>query len=225
MDKLPFTSYDFFGNLSAGFIFLAGVAAACSGTDDWRSTPGAISALILVISAYVAGQVIAHLGAFMFERLLVRRWLRTPTQNLLEPVTEGFGPTVLPGYYGPLPEAQRRALLNRVADEASIETIDDGLFVHCWLRVKDEPPVAARLSNFLNLYGFSRNMAFALALTAVVLTAGSIAGTAHTGDIASPGWWALASLIAAVGLLYRYLKFFRHYAYEVFTSYLNLRAP
>lgn len=222
MDKLPFTSYDFFGNLSAGFILLVGIAAAFTGGDEWRTTPNVISALILVIAAYVAGQVVAHVAAFLLERVLVRRVLGTPTKILLSPEAKGFWPTVMPGYYGPLPEAQRTAVLERANREAQIDEPGEALYFHCWRQVKGDAAVAARLSNFLNLYGFSRNMALALVATAVLLAVGAIAGTAHTGEVAGPGWWAAGALAAAVGLLYRYLKFFRHYSIEVFTSYLSL---
>jgi hypothetical protein len=34
--------------------------------------------------------------------------------------------------------------------------------------------------------------------------------------------WAVAAAIAAVGLLYRYLKFFRLYSVEVFVRYAEL---
>lgn len=221
MEKLPFSAYDFFGNLSAGFIMLVGAAAAFTDTDEWRTTPSLISGLILVIVAYIAGQIIAHLAAFLLERLLVRRVLKTPTHNLFAPQRAGFWPLVLPGYFGPLPRAQREAVLQRATDEAGIMQAGEGLFFHCWGRVKRDPVVAARLSTFLNLYGFCRNMSLTLAAVAVMLGIGMLLGTARTGDIVTPTWWAVASAGLSVGLLYRYLKFFRHYSIEVFVSYVS----
>jgi hypothetical protein len=34
--------------------------------------------------------------------------------------------------------------------------------------------------------------------------------------------WAAAALFAAVALLYRYLKFFRHYTLQVFVGYAEM---
>ena len=38
-------------------------------------------------------------------------------------------------------------------------------------------------------------------------------------------YWALAALGVAVGMLYRYLKFFKHYTSEMFVSYSELPEP
>ena len=62
-------------------------------------------------------------------------------------------------------------------------------------------------------------MAISTLIVAAALLAGTLLGTAKTGALVAPGWWAAAALAASVGLLYRYLKFFRHYSVEVYVSY------
>jgi hypothetical protein len=81
--------------------------------------------------------------------------------------------------------------------------------------------VLERLNVFLNLYGFCRNVCMALVIVAPALLLGIILGSAETGEV-GPGWWVAAGLIAAVGMFYRYLKFFRQFAVEVYTSYSKL---
>lgn len=61
----------------------------------------------------------------------------------------------------------------------------------------------------------------ALLVVAPSLALGIVLGSADTGPIA-PGWWAAAAAVAAVGMLYRYLEFFRQYGVELFTTYAAL---
>jgi hypothetical protein len=83
------------------------------------------------------------------------------------------------------------------------------------------PNAYARMDGFLKLYGFCRNMAFV-----------GLAGAFHAADAALAwarlGWsdhvaqqflWALLALLIGLGMLHRYLKFFRLYNVEVFVAY------
>lgn len=63
----------------------------------------------------------------------------------------------------------------------------------------------------------------ALVLIVSVLLIGALPGWwPQNGAQAEKVWWAMVSAIAGVGMFYRYLKFFRHYALEVFTSYAEV---
>jgi hypothetical protein len=224
MDKLPFSVYDFFGYLASGFVLLVGLAAAFVGNDDWQKTPSTIVGLLLIVIAYSAGHVVANVSGYLFEAKLVGRVLQTPTVNLLrteEP--KGWAVRLLPGYFTRLPEEQRARVLEKARSEAGIDKASPGLFYHCFGRVKGIDSVRGRLDTFLNLYGFCRNMALTLVIVGIALVIGSAAlHTAHTGHLVSPGWWAAGCVAGSIGLLYRYLKFFRHYATEVFVTYSEL---
>lgn len=217
MDKLPFSVYDFFGYLSAGFVLLVGLAAAFANTQSWQQTPSVVVGLVLIVSAYVMGQVVANLSGYLIEGILVREVLGTPSQVLFQSSKPRWA-KVLPGYYRSLPRVQQDRVLRR-AEAAGVQGTGDPLFFHCFGVVKEREAVMIRLNAFLNLYGFCRNMSLASLGVAVALLAGLVLGTAQTGDVAGPGWWALGAAIASVGLLYRYLKFFRQYGVEVFLSY------
>jgi hypothetical protein len=217
MDKLPFSVYDFFGYLSAGFVLLVGLAAAFTDSEAWQRTPGAGIALLLVVVAYTAGHVIANTSGYLIEGTLVRRILGAPNKVLFAEIRPRWA-WLLPGYYRPLPVEQRERVLARAA-QAGISGPGEGLFYHCFAAAKESPATQARLDSFLNLYGFCRNMTISTLIVAGALLAGTLLGTAKTGMLVAPGWWAAAAFVASVGLLYRYLKFFRHYSVEVFVTY------
>jgi hypothetical protein len=222
MDKVPFSIYDFFGYLSSGFVTLAGLAAAFVGSNDWQKTPGTTVALLLIVLAYTVGHIVANVSGYVLEAVFVREVLGTPTHNLFteRPLT-GIR-RLLPGYYRLLPKEQRDRVLTKARERAQIGSVGEGLFYHCFAVVKGEEVVLNRLNTFLNLYGFCRNVAMALLIVSPALVLGTIVGSAQTGSLVSPGWWAAAAVIGAVGLVYRYLKFFRHYGVEVFTSYAEV---
>jgi hypothetical protein len=217
MDKIPFSVYDFFGYLSAGFILLVGLAAAFAGTESWQHTPEAVVGILLVVIAYISGHVVANVSGYLIEGRLVRDVLGTPTRVLFA-TTQSAWAKLLPGYYRPLPERQREQVLAR-ASLAGIHDPGESLFYHCFNAAKHDDATMARLSTFINLYGFCRNMTVSTLIVAVALLVGTLTGSAKTGHLVSPGWWAAAAFVASIGLLYRYLKSYRHYGKEVFVSY------
>jgi hypothetical protein len=219
LDKLPFSVYDFFGCLAAGFLLLVGLAAAFVGSNDWQRTPATIVGLLLIVVAYSAGQIVANIAGYCIESKLVGRVLGRPSANLFSNARAPQIAWLFPGYYTALPTVQQ----TRVLSKATAAGVDDGgeaLFFHCWATVKGDDAVLARLSTFLNLYGYCRNMCLTLLLVGVALLIGTVPlSSAHTGSLVPPGWCAFACFAGAVGLFYRYLKFFRQYSLEVFTSY------
>lgn len=220
MDKIPFSVYDFFGYLAAGTLLLAGLVAAFAGDGMLKEDPSAIIAILLVIAAYVAGQVVANLAGFLIETKVVADGLGRPTTHLFGQGSRRIA-WLLPGYYRALPGKTQRRVLARATTLAGINTTDEGLFYHCHALVRKQPAALERLNTFLNLYGFCRNVCMALLIIAPALVIGSRIGTAKTGSI-SPGWWALAAFVGAIGTFYRYLKFFRQYSLELYTTYAEL---
>lgn len=219
MDKLPFSIYDFFGYLASGFVVLVAVVAAFVGATPLNEKPALLVGLLLVVAAYIAGHLVANIAGDLLERRLVGKRLGMPTAILLgERTPSHWAARLLPGYSSPLPNTVRDRVLQR-AERAGVSDRDQGLFFYCHAVMKRDAAVQARLDTFLNLYGFCRNMAMALSLSATALAIGLVIGTADTGPDVPPGWWLAASLVAGVGLFYRYLKFFRQYGVELLTSY------
>jgi hypothetical protein len=75
--------------------------------------------------------------------------------------------------------------------------------------------VASSHDTFLNMYGFFRNIAVVALLSACILAG---AGWLAHGP-KEYFYWAAVAMVCSIGMLYRYLKFLRHYGSEIFTSY------
>jgi hypothetical protein len=71
------------------------------------------------------------------------------------------------------------------------------------------------MDNFLNLYGFCRNIALAAFIDAAIL----YWSYRQPSGPAEHLLWARLALVIGIGMTFRYLKFFRHFALEVFTSF------
>lgn len=219
MNQLPFSVYDFFGYLASGAVVLAGFVAAFLGDQAFKGSPTILVDFLLIIAIYALGHVIANLAGNLIEHRIVREGLGTPTEVLfgrrLPSKSEArfFG-----GYFKQLPPGVREQVGERAGDRQ-----DDDLFYHCHAQMKSNPAVMSRLDTFLNLYGFSRNTCLAMLIAAAFLAVGIALGDAKTGVVAGPGWWLALALLAAIGLFYRYLKFYRHYAVELFVSYAETK--
>jgi hypothetical protein len=221
MNQLPFSVYDFFGYLASGAVVLAGCVASFAGYEPFEQSPNLLVGFILVITIYVLGHMVANIAGDLIERRIVRSRLRSPTDILLGFHAPGTVESKLfPGYTTPLPTAVQERI-KKLAEPRTGEA----LFFHCHAVMKSDSVVQGRLETFLNLYGFCRNMALALVIVAISLSAGLIVGTAETGPVAGPGWWLAAGLLGAIGMFYRYLKFYRQFAVELLTSYAERAAP
>ena len=213
--KIPFTSYDFWAYLSAGFLllFVIDYVADLSllNRDKWTI----IQSIIALSSAYTVGQLVASASSFFLEKILVGSVLGYPRNTL-------FGQHeacrlirfFLPGYFKALPDEVKKLILEK-ASTKGINASGEALFVLAFTEVKSIPSVASRLDNFLNLYGFCRNVSLVAFLDSGLLYWSYRCGDGPLENLN----WAIAALTLGFGLTLRYLKFFRQYAWEVFTSY------
>ncbi|MFW2357243.1 hypothetical protein [Hydrogenophaga sp.] len=220
MEKIPFTSYDFWAYLSAGFLLLF-VADQVAGTgllarDSWTIVQGVVA----VASAYAVGQLVASCSSFFFERLLVGKLLGFPRDVVFGRVNApGWLRACMPGYFKELPEETRK----RAIEKATLEGVTgpgESMFWAAYGRARSDAVVMNRLDNFLNLYGFCRNTALVAFLDAALL----YWSYSWNGGPEPHLQWSLAALAVGFGMTFRYLKFFRHYAVEVFTSYAHSKS-
>lgn len=221
MNQLPFSVYDFFGYLAAGAVVLAGLTASFFGDAAFQESPTILIGFLLVIAVYVLGQIVANVAGDLIERRIVRERLGSPTDILFgRRRPKGKEARLFHGYFTQLAPGVQAQVKARAGEREG-----DDLFFHCHARMKSDAVVQGRLDTFLNLYGFCRNTMVAMLIAAACLFAGILLGTAETGSIAGPGWWLAFCLLAATGLFYRYLKFYRQFALELFTSYAEKEAP
>ncbi len=212
MGSIPFTLYDFFAYLSAGALWLFGADYAFRLGWILGKEVRSAEAAFWLIAAYVIGHINAHWAAWLLEGQVVRR-LGYPSRNLFEPAAR----RPFKHYRTPLPTETSGRILDKYQRLAGSRTPGEAMFLFCYHLVKERCPQAyTRLQTLINLYGFSRNVSFAtLLIGAMLVAAALVRWQFHLVLLAG------ASLLASLSLFFRYLKFFRHYSVEVFTSFLN----
>ena len=223
MDKIPFSVYDFFGYLAAGLVVVAAADFAFRSGSGLSATLGLGATFVWIVVIYVTGHIVAAISAFLLEDGFARRWLGPPEEILFrERLTGKLREHLFSNYHRALP----KETIKRVLDKAKPTGIDKpgrALFLLSWAKVMQDNRVADRLSTFLNLYGFARNTSIAAALACLILVAGAFMNTKAGPPFMLPRLgWAAAALFAAIALLYRYLKFYRHYTLQVFVGYAEM---
>jgi hypothetical protein len=173
------------------------------------------------MAAYVAGQIVAMPSKAILEDLIVGRILGRPNVNLVREKKPFIRGLIFPGFYASLPTRTQEELLEKVKKEGG-KVIGEDLFLHIRFSpvVLQDAKLMERLNNFLNLYGFNRNLGF----TAIVAGASMLA-VGHFCHSARPELtrYGLTIGVAGVILFYRYLKFFRQYSYELFNTYARAK--
>jgi len=217
LDKIPFSVYDFFAYLPSGVVLIAIADYVMKLGLVAHETTGPFLIVILLVIAYVLGQVVAHLSSLFLEDTFVARMLRRPSLVLL-----GSGPVwklfawVFRNYFRPLPQATQDRVRQQCIRLECLET-GEGLFLHVYARVTTNDKIQTRLDDFRNQYGFARNMSFSFFAGAIAIL---LAHLTFNKDVLLR--WAALCFVTAIILLYRYLKFFRQYSYELFLRYAEL---
>lgn len=213
--KIPFTSYDFWAYLSAGFLLLFAIDSAADTKLLMRDSWTVVQGVVAVSVAYAVGQLVASLSSLVFERGLVGKVLGYPRDVLFDqPKAPLWLRVLLGGYFQPLPVATRTAALEK-GEKVGVKVPGEALFWPAYAYARQSPVVMARLDNFLNLYGFCRNTALVAFSDAAILYWSYLQPNGPSEHLL----WARISVVVGVGMVMRYLKFYRLYANEVFTAY------
>jgi hypothetical protein len=222
MDRIPFDPYDVFGYLAAGFLVLVGLQLTIGFPPVFGRDFKLVESVALLLAAYVAGQLVATPAKAILEDLLVGRILGRPSVNLLQETPPRLGWLLFPGFYVPLPPDARRCVLEKAKAEGVTQPGED-LFLlarYCPLTLGDSR-LMGRLGAFLNQYGFSRNLSFAALVVGIAMLLVPAVLPGHEPQL----WkYGITILVAGVLLLYRYLKFYRQYSYELFNTYARAKS-
>ncbi|HEX7255164.1 MAG TPA: hypothetical protein VF236_04490 [Gaiellaceae bacterium] len=226
MPSIPFTAYDIFAYLTSGFVVIAAGDFAFPGSWILDRELTVVQVFVWIGVAYIVGHVVAGLSAPAFQELLVEGKLGKREQALWggakwKKQTRSRLKWLFPGYFDPLPE-DIKARVESKARKESIAPDRDGLFLYCDAQMRQKPEVAPVLGNFLNIYAFARNACLAALVAAVLLVVGAIF---HRSDWETKAWLAAAAVVVAIFLFYRYVKFFRLYARDVFLFYSTADSP
>ena len=207
--KIPFNVYDFFAYLASGMV--VGVSLDVGFGESWSliPEPTPVQIGLLTVAAYILGQVVAQLSALLLESGLAKRMLGPPSDLLMGLPGGRVRAFFFPGYHKALPETTR-ARIKAAASAENVPTHGEPLFLLAFGLIGQEALQRERLDSFRTLYGFSRNMCLAC------LVSGAILLWMALGDGNGPPLLApVVTLGASVFLLYRYLKFFRQYTYQL----------
>jgi len=216
--SVPFASYDFFGYLASGLVAIGGLQLLTGFPSVFGRDLGPFGTATAILAIYVAGQMAATPSKALLEDLLVHRVLRPPSQ-LLFAANETPRPLVyrllFPAYHRALPAAIASRARSRAA-VASITEIGEPLFLYARFsdRVRGDQATLKKLDVFVGQYGFARNLAFVCLVFGMALLLK--ARWLHEPNIASYG---LSGVVVGVLLVYRFLKFYRQYSFEVFNCF------
>ncbi len=217
MNKLPFSTYDIFGYVISGLVILATIQLTTDTVKIFGANLQLFEQLLVFIGAYVIGHLVATPSKAIMEDWFVHRVLGGPAKILMDEPgrTAGFFRSIFRTYFTPLPKAQQDKVLEKL-DDKSVLNDSESLFLR--VRYSDEirgdDQVQERLMSFLNLYGFSRNLSFTFFGCGIVMI-----GARIFTSVDVPGIYIVVSMVLGLGFLYRYLKFFRHYSFEMLNSY------
>lgn len=219
--KLPFTTFDFWAYLSAGFLLLFVVDYVVGTALLSRESWPIVQAVVALSVAYVVGQLVASISAMFFERLIVGKVLGYPRDVLFgKAKASRLIQATMPDYFRPLPETVQSAALRR-ASELGVEDPGETLFLAAYSNARDIPVVMAKVDTFLTQYNFCRNIALVALADSAILFWSHFSGTAAQENL----YYAWFALIVGVGMSFRYLKYFRLFSVEIYASYVHGKLP
>jgi hypothetical protein len=213
------------------------------------SQPGGFFDLVLtLLVSFLVGQMIAGIASFLYEDILVKRGLKSPNINLFATekkrslfpgyfralpditrneildkafceIKENILDTAKANSFQEAVESFKRICAGespKKEDKAKAKEVGETLFEHAFAKVKQDKDKMERLNIFLKLYGFCRNGSLAcLLLFGFILARHLMCISQGRGEYHAA--WVL--LICAVILFYRYLRFYRHYSWDMFLAY------
>lgn len=223
-----FSDYDLFAYVASGLAAFVVWDIAFSTSYVLNADWSVASATITVAAAYIIGQILAAPSGWLIERQFVRQLLLRPSVVLMNSQELGWRKllkrTVLQDYYTPLDPGLRQKVRQRAAVEQAADVSGEALFWFAFSRAKTNPNAVVRMDAFLRQYGFGRNMAFVALTGACLLWANGAIESAQAGwtdHVVQQFQSAMLSILVGLGMLHRYLKFFRLYSVEVFLAYIE----
>lgn len=227
MDKLArFTDYDVFAYIASGLAALVVWDIVFSThyvlSSNWTASTGALT----IAAAYIVGQILAAPSGWLVERQFVHHILYRPSVVLLSGKRLGWRKilknTLLQDYYTPLASSVLVKVRERAVAELGVEVTGETIFWCAFPAAKKDHSAYARMDGFLKLYGFCRNIAFVSLAGACFIAIDAVlewSCKGPTDHVVQQLNWASIALLVGLGMLHRYLKFFRLYNVEVFVSY------
>lgn len=219
----PFTDYEFYAYITSGVIVIAGVDYTLFGgvlvnRTEWTIVQGVFWTMI----SYLVGHITAGLSSFALEQTLVKKVFRAPELIILglqKPrLFERAFKSLFAREYSAFPQTNSDQIIEKLAaslkcDRASL-TDPEAMFQTAFSISRYESTSEVRLNQFMNLYGFCRNTAFAFLLVAALLV-----WKMTFSPVAMDNWLLIGALVMAVGMFGRFLKFYSAYTRETLRTF------
>jgi hypothetical protein len=203
--NFPFSPYDFFAYLVAGFLVICSLERAVSVKWVFNQDLKITTAAFWLATAYIVGHIVANLSSYFIEHKLMRGIIGCPEDLLFidEPALParpalkariksrgwwvswltpaawwqwafpiGWRRGVFPIYCKPLPSETRARILERSVKEGFPKP-GRALFYHCHAIVKRDKTTYDRMTSFLSLYGFCRNVCMGALMAVPILAWGA----------------------------------------------------
>ncbi len=212
--KIPFSFFDFFGYLFPGFIATIAFIWLIIPNDAYQRTIDFFNStkdfkyiifFVILIMIYGLGHVVSSLGSYLFEGILIGKWLGYPSENLFRRERKNTWP--FSGYGRNYSEKFIDAFSEKFDGYfGDFNSYDK--FMLCFTFVKEKCSTTfGRLITFISLYDFSRNSAMGFLILAIV------------SILKGYYFYGVILIILTFFFISRYLKFFRSYGDEVFRTF------
>jgi hypothetical protein len=179
--------------------------------------------LLFLLFCYLLGHLISAFSSFLFERILVKETMGFPSSILVSGKEKVKLRFLLGNYRRPLKSQMIKELKDEVKNTFGFSVNKEDYY---WLLysyiISARPYLAPRVHHFVNLYGFSRNMAATFVIY-IMLRITFLKWIAN-----SQMDWAVWSVMALfmVGsffMFWNYLKLFKRQAVDVYYLFLSIR--
>jgi|688.fasta_scaffold39672_3 hypothetical protein len=215
----PFSDYDFFGYLASGAMFLCVYDYVYNGGTqiilhkDWLPA----QVFMIFLAAYVAGHIIASISSLLVEKLLIQKVIGCPEILFFASSPPKGWKGILSmfwiDYCLPADKELQKKVLD-IASKSQITSPGRALFHAAHNFAKTISVVKVRMDSFLNIYGFCRNISMMAFISLLMLLV-----KATNTDSVTDWQYCFWALVTCMGMFYRYLKFYKHYTWEVLTTF------
>ena len=220
------SDYELFAYVASGFWAIAIIDLLIGRQFVFRIDWTISETALMFMASYIVGHILASPAHAVIERGLVHKILLPPSITLLGKDARLerrrlLGTVLLRSYYRPLDDGIRKGVLHRLKEESGTELSGEALFWQAYPVAKNDASVAARISAFLKLYGFCRNMTFINLCGFLLFLVATVLGSTND-DVFTPldhPNCAVISLLMSLGMMIRFLKFYRLYSVEIFVAY------
>lgn len=221
----PFTDYDFYAYITAGMLLIAAADYTFGGGVLTARTEWTVVQITFWTAiAYLTGQLVAAPSSAILEHFVARTALHPPSDLILGLSKLRRRERMIRWLfasreYAPLPKSFREGIIKAASNSLGLQPSDiqsgEDVFGVAYGIARSSTDAVARMDQFRNLYGFSRNVSFV-----GFLAVGLLIAKLFTAPSDHHLWWLLiGALILAVGMFGRFLKFYAAFSREVFSAF------